>query len=195
MWNGVALLRALEADPGWSAAMARVKAAPNPYLDRVLAERAALDDEVSRMPALDLGRGHGQHGGMTEPLFRDGVEFQADYLNRLATAAPKSPRLPRWARVVAPPRSSRRALARAGVMWSPEVQRYETRGRWMTPRARRQLEADIATFRAQGLDHRTGETPKPRTTTWPRFARRLMGAGPWPRLRRRAEKARAARVG
>jgi hypothetical protein len=119
------------------------------------------------------------------------VADEAAYLHVLATAAPKSPRLPRWARVVPPPHQSRRALARAGVMWSPEVQRRATARPWLPPTVRRQLEADLAGAKEFGALNRAANGQR---TPWPRFARRLMGAGPWPRLRRRAEKARAARV-
>lgn len=124
-------------------------------------------------------------------LYPDAVDRQAAYLHTLASnPGPAQP--PRWARVVPPPRQSRRALARAGVMWSPEVQRYETRAQWLPAQYRRELAEDAARLRAQGLDRFGGPAkPAPRPD---RRERRAIGAGPWPRLRRRAEAARRARA-
>jgi hypothetical protein len=110
------------------------------------------------------------------------ISTESAYLQALAAYPVRPAQPPRWARVVPPPHRSRRALARAGVMWSPEVQRYETRGKWLTPRARRALSADLAAARLPA------PTPRP-----DRRARRAIGAGPWPRLRRRAEAVRTAR--
>lgn len=50
---------------------------------------------------------------------------------------------------------------------------------WLTPRARARLTADLAAVR--------GKTAEPRPS---RQVRRLLGAGPWPRLARRAARSR-----
>ena len=125
------------------------------------------------------------------------IQSSIEYANkqrRLALTAyePGPAQPPRWARVVAPPHPSRRALARAGVMWSPEVQRYETRAQWLPASYRRTIEAVASYNRARGLDRFGGPAkPAPRPD---RRERRAIGAGPWPRLRRRAEAARRARA-
>jgi CHASE2 domain-containing sensor protein len=120
---------------------------------------------------------------MTEPLFRDGVELHAHYLHTLATAPARTPRHPKWARVVPPPRLSRRALAKAGVRWTPAQRDAALSRPWLTPRKRRALSADLA---GQYL-----RSPRSKPT---RAERRALGAGRWPKLARRAAAARKARA-